>query len=183
MAIVTNISISSRSQPLNRREFLAYVFLMALLLFGLLTLAFFAWSVWPRPTYIRVGDATDFPHKMIGPGIYPVSFENVRLYLVNTGSEFIAFDRHTPYDRQGCIFMWVSMTGRFEDPCTGAKFAPDGAWLAGPTSRNLDRFPVKVEDGQIWVNTSKMIKRAVQAEYMFCMTPYNQPGVSCWSTY
>lgn len=56
------------------------------------------------------------------------------------------FHGHT----RGCKVVWIADTafgsaGAFVDPCGGARFDRDGAWLSGPAERGLDEF--KTEPG------------------------------------
>lgn len=74
------------------------------------------------------------------------------------------------------------MNGRFEDPCSGSKFAPDGTWLQGPATRDLDRLPVKIEAEQVWVDPSTVIEGTTYAQFMTCLERYDRPSVSCWPT-
>lgn len=120
---------------------------------GLLTALLLVWYAFPRPEYLPVGELSDFPP---GSPPYPIFQDGLSLYLVDTGSELVAFDRHTPHHTR-VILEWVPLTHRFEDPLTGSRFSLDGTWLLGPATRNLDRYPVKVEDGQIWIETSRLI--------------------------
>lgn len=68
---------------------------------------------------------------------------------------------------------------RFEDPSTGSRFALDGTWRFGPATRNLDRYPVKIEDGQIWIETSRLIPGRSPQDYFFCAYNPGQ-GELCW---
>lgn len=49
---------------------------------------------------------------------------------------------------------------RFEDPCSGSKFALDGVYVHGPALRNLDQYPVRVWNEQIQVELSRIIPGA-----------------------
>jgi len=130
-------------EALNRREFLTYSFLVTLLFFGAMALAAMVWYALPESDYIQVGYVADFLPDRFSPGVYPISLNDINLYLVNTGTEFIVFDRHTPHQTHNPL-VWVPLTGRFEDPLTASKFSPDGIQLSGPATRDLDRFPVKI---------------------------------------
>lgn len=166
---------SSNPRYLNRRELIAYSFLAAIGLLTILLLAMSGWYALPRPHYLLAGELSNFPP---GSTPYPIFQEELSLYLVNTGSELVAFDRHTPHHTR-VLFEWVPLTQRFEDPLTGSRFALDGTWLLGPATRNLDRYPVKVEDGKIWVKTSTLLLGEVHDDYFFCAYNPGQ-GELCW---
>jgi cytochrome b6-f complex iron-sulfur subunit len=42
-------------------------------------------------------------------------------------------------------------------PCHGAQYSTTGAVLAGPAPRSLDRFAIRVQDGQIVVDTTQRL--------------------------
>ena len=70
----------------------------------------------------------------------------------------MAFDSHsTYYYSRYCLAEWKDVTTRFEDPCSGSKFEIYGTYISGPADRSLDRFPVRIDNGEIWVDISKMI--------------------------
>jgi hypothetical protein len=50
-----------------------------------------------------------------------------------------------------CFVHWNAERVRFEDPCGGARWEPDGAYQEGPAPRNLDTFPAVTEDGQLFI--------------------------------
>jgi len=51
----------------------------------------------------------------------------------------------------GCYYNWNPASGHFECPCHGSVYAPDGTVLGGPAPRPLDTLPVKIENGEIYV--------------------------------
>lgn len=48
-----------------------------------------------------------------------------------------------------CAVGFVRDKHRFEDPCYGAKFAMDGSYINGPSSRGLDWYPAETQQGRI----------------------------------
>lgn len=160
---------------LNQRELVSYSFLAAGALLAALLLAMLVWYAFPQPEYLPAGQLSDFPPSSTP---YPIYQNGLSLYLVNTGSELVAFDRHTPHHTR-VLFEWVPLTHRFEDPLTGSKFSLDGTWLLGPATRNLDRYPVKIEESQIWIETSKLFPGESHQDYFFCADNPGQ-GELCW---
>jgi quinol---cytochrome c reductase iron-sulfur subunit, bacillus type len=51
----------------------------------------------------------------------------------------------------GCRYDWEPNSGRFLCPCHGSLFGLDGKALAGPAPRALDTLPVKIENGELFV--------------------------------
>jgi Rieske Fe-S protein len=52
----------------------------------------------------------------------------------------------------GCRVRWVGDQEAFFCPCHNATFSKTGQVLTGPPPAPLDRYEVKVEDGQVFVN-------------------------------
>ncbi|HUK56927.1 MAG TPA: ubiquinol-cytochrome c reductase iron-sulfur subunit [Nitrospiria bacterium] len=51
----------------------------------------------------------------------------------------------------GCGYHWDSGDREFKCPCHGSVFDITGKVVGGPAPRPLDRLPVKVEDGRLFV--------------------------------
>lgn len=56
----------------------------------------------------------------------------------------------------GCAYHWESKRneaagGCFICPCHGSRFDANGAVLAGPASRPLDRYPTKTQGSRLWI--------------------------------
>ncbi len=66
------------------------------------------------------------------------------------GREFRGFSNICTH--LGCRVRWVAEEDGFYCPCHNAVFGPDGQVVSGPPPRALDEYPVKVEDGQIFVS-------------------------------
>ena len=66
--------------------------------------------------------------------------------------EFIAFSincRHL-----GCPVNWVADASLFMCPCHGGVYYSDGEVAAGPPQQALARYPVRVKDGYVEIETS-----------------------------
>ncbi|NOZ26663.1 MAG: Rieske 2Fe-2S domain-containing protein [Chloroflexi bacterium] len=59
----------------------------------------------------------------------------------------------------GCTVPWRDDEDRFHCPCHGGIYNKKGEVLAGPPPRPLDLFPVEIVDGEIVVDTSRVITR------------------------
>lgn len=157
--------------PMTRREFLYYVWAASLALFTAQAGLALLWFAYPRfkagqfGGQFRIGldeippvDATD-----------PVPYAGGRFWIVNAG-ETIANDPRTPAGYRtppgvvafymvcvhlGCLYKWVPTNDRYECPCHGSKFLPNGARIEGPAQRNLDRFTIQAidADGRVVAET------------------------------
>jgi hypothetical protein len=107
----------------------------------------------PGSGWVDLGPADRFG---IGDVVW---FEDHRLFLVRTPTEFLALSQRSP--QQGCRLVGLSADelipdvpphppdAEFVDPCHGASFAPDGTRLAGPAMRGLYRYPAVVTNGAV----------------------------------
>ena len=69
--------------------------------------------------------------------------------LTDDGREFAALSNICTH--LGCRVRWIADNQQFFCPCHNAAFDKEGNILAGPPPRPLDRFEVKVEDGQLFI--------------------------------
>ena len=51
----------------------------------------------------------------------------------------------------GCAYRFENEKRRFQCPCHNSLFDLDGKVTGGPAPRPLDRLPVRVENGRLWV--------------------------------
>jgi hypothetical protein len=51
----------------------------------------------------------------------------------------------------GCLLSWVPEKEFFEDPCYGSRFDSSGGYLSGPSVRDMDRLPARLEADMILV--------------------------------
>lgn len=138
----------------NRRELLYYVFFTVIVLFAFLLLALGIWYVRgpDRGRRVRL-DLAEYPPADIP---YKIIREEVTFWLVHTDEALLALDPHTP-DWRRCEYDWESPNSRFVDPCHGSKFALDGDLLEGPANQSLDRYRVRIEEGEIVVDLERVI--------------------------
>lgn len=108
--------------------------------------------------------------RRIGPlKIYVVRMQDdsfIALYAANTHVRPDGGPAH------GCTVPWrpdfrfLSNIGWFREPCGGATFDATGHRVFGPAESDLDRFPVEVRDGNVYVDTSRLICQPRQ--YVHC---------------
>jgi menaquinol-cytochrome c reductase iron-sulfur subunit len=66
--------------------------------------------------------------------------------------EFIAFSINCSH--LGCPVRWVAASELFMCPCHGGVYYKDGSVAAGPPPRGLTKYPVRVKDGHVQIQTS-----------------------------
>ena len=58
----------------------------------------------------------------------------------------------------GCIPNWLAGDLKFQCPCHGSGYYLDGVNFEGPTPRPLERFAVRIEDGYVFVDKTKIYR-------------------------
>ncbi len=156
----------------TRRSFLRYAWLTAALgfvgAFSGATIAF----LWPNTrggfgAEIDVDDEetilayiaennSPFPYqagRMWVTGYDPaLDTDGVYADVVEEGSRVMALYQKCVH--LGCRVPWNDSLGRFACPCHGSNYNFWGEYILGPAPRGLDRFPTRVEDGRVIVNTN-----------------------------
>ena len=101
----------------------------------------------------NLGTPDQYPPGSVTP-VEPGRFYLVRL---EDGGLMAVYRRCT---HLGCSVPYDPAVGRFVCPCHGSQFTPDGEVLNPPAPRPLDLFALSLnEDGEIVVNTGKIIQR------------------------
>lgn len=144
----------------QRRSPWRWLKLIAILFVLLLFVAFFLRVSTPN-TQAEIGFTYEFAPGSITP-FYEQNFYLVRL---EDGSWLALFARatHPASRQQGCYIRWReefsydNRQGWFLDECSGSIYDRDGSRVGGPTPRDMDSFPVKVEDGRVFVDTGRLI--------------------------
>lgn len=57
----------------------------------------------------------------------------------------------------GCRVPWCDSSRWFECPCHGSRYNRWGEYEFGPAPRGLDRFPIELRDGEVFVNTAEIV--------------------------
>jgi len=79
-----------------------------------------------------------------------VTDEEVSVYIyTEDGRDFIAFSNICTH--LGCRVRWIDDQKQFFCPCHNAVFNQDGEVVSGPPPRPLDRYQVKIEEDQIYI--------------------------------
>lgn len=99
---------------------------------------------------IPLGEPTLFKFKVKTQTGWIVDEREIAVYiLTEDGREFIALSNICTH--LGCRVRWIANTQQFISPCHNGIFDKQGNVVSGPPPRPLDRYQVKVEDGQIFV--------------------------------
>jgi len=101
---------------------------------------------------VSAGAVEDFP-----PGSV-THIANGRFYLARLeDGGFLAI--HQRCTHLGCNVPWDQSQKRFVCPCHNSQFDETGQVLNPPAPRPLDLFPIKIEDGQVKVDTGQPQQR------------------------
>ena len=74
--------------------------------------------------------------------------------LVRWQGAVYAFSLACPH--QNTALRWLASDGRFQCPKHKSKYRPDGSFIEGRATRGMDRFSVRVEDGQVVVDLNAL---------------------------
>jgi nitrite reductase/ring-hydroxylating ferredoxin subunit len=76
--------------------------------------------------------------------------------LVRWSGAIYAFTLSCPH--QNTALRWLGGDGRFQCPKHKSKYQPDGAFMSGRATRNMDRFAVRKEGKNIIVNLARLYR-------------------------
>ncbi len=160
MAVVSQPMPSARAR--GRR--LVLIGVLALIPAGIAAALIFAW---PRTrtaqAHFELGSVDDFTVGSVTT-VAKGKFHLVRL----SDTQFVALSWREP--SHGCMVPWrptfvwpdamnggALTSGWFRDPCTGSTFSRDGTRVFGPSTRDMDQYPVSTVGGQVTVDTSRSV--------------------------
>ncbi|MBF8283697.1 MAG: putative Quinol-cytochrome c reductase, iron-sulfur subunit (Rieske iron-sulfur protein) [Anaerolineales bacterium] len=117
------------------------------------------WATLPQPQIFDLGPIDSF--RTDGPTRHLITLRDgktIPLWSVRDGETWIVFDGYAGPCRYQ--YRWVPTNHRFEDPCSGYKWAINGILLTylpnpGKAARDLDRYAAFVKDGHLMVNLGK----------------------------
>ncbi len=110
----------------------------------------------------EVGPTADFAEGQPILTIFPVTIkdgwvekeQHISIYVRrDNGNQFVAFSPKCTH--LGCTVQWNNKALQFFCPCHAAVFDADGAVVAGPAPRPLDRYETKTEKGRLFVGELK----------------------------
>jgi cytochrome b6-f complex iron-sulfur subunit len=83
-------------------------------------------------------------------------FLDGRFYVTASSGALVAVYQKCPH--LGCRVPFCESSGRFECPCHGSKYNIRGEYIEGPAPRGMDRFPIKIDGGQVFVDTVAVVE-------------------------
>jgi len=99
---------------------------------------------------VEVGIPTLFKVNITQQVGWTVSQQELAVYLLTeNGHDFIALSNICTH--LGCRIRWITDDGKFHCPCHNGVFNKEGQVVSGPPPRPLDRYPVKVENDQLYI--------------------------------
>ncbi len=76
--------------------------------------------------------------------------------LVRSEKQIYAFALSCPHENTA--LRWRPQDQRFQCPKHASKYSPDGSYLSGRTTRNMDRFAIRREDQKVVVSLTKLFR-------------------------
>jgi len=108
----------------------------------------------------------DFVNTHFFDDVASKEFETLPLQLVRdaNGAFTVFFARSTRPDEaqlipRQCIVEWDDSLLEVLELCGGTRWSREGKYLSGPAPRDLDRFPVSIQDGKLYIEP-KLVKGA-----------------------
>jgi cytochrome b6-f complex iron-sulfur subunit len=142
----------------TRRQFLGFAWGASLLAFGGEMAAALIKFIQPVSTsgfggVVRAGKVDEFA---VG-SINLIKAGRFFLHRMDDGS-FIAYWQKCTH--LGCSVPWVESEKQFHCPCHGSLFNKKGEVTGGPAPRPMDIFPVKIQNGEVFVDTGNPVVRS-----------------------
>ncbi|MGE0040857.1 MAG: ubiquinol-cytochrome c reductase iron-sulfur subunit [Vicinamibacterales bacterium] len=79
-----------------------------------------------------------------------------QVILVRFQGKVIAFNLACPHENNA--LRWKPAVGRFQCSKHDSKYAPDGKYLGGRATRNMDRLPITRDGDRVVVDLSRIVK-------------------------
>lgn len=99
---------------------------------------------------IAVGEVKEVTYSLRILDGYQEIERKYTVFLRRSEAEVICIDPACTH--LGCRITYQSAKHRFVCPCHGGVFEEDGKVRSGPPPKPLERHPVKIENGKIWVS-------------------------------
>jgi Rieske Fe-S protein len=87
--------------------------------------------------------------------------KDTQVILVRFEQKAYAFNLSCPHQRTA--LHWLQDEGRFQCPKHKSRYQPDGVFVSGRATRNMDRFAVRRDGATILVDMDKVFKSDVDA--------------------
>jgi len=123
----------------SRREFMYYIWGASIVLLLGQSTAGLIWFALPRFKEGEFGGLFRFSGGDLPlEGTAPVNQPAGRFWMSNTSDGYMSL--YSVCTHLGCLPKFVLTNNRFECPCHGSKFEPNGAYIEGPAPRGMDVF-------------------------------------------
>jgi Rieske Fe-S protein len=86
---------------------------------------------------------------------------DTQVILVRFQQKAYAFNLACPHENTA--LRWRPRDGRFQCPRHESQYQPDGTFIQGRATRNMDRFAVKVAAGNLVVDLNRLFRSDQQA--------------------
>jgi hypothetical protein len=160
-----------------RREFAFYCFGASLFLSASMVAGALLWMLTPPQEKFDLGAVEEFSAgQPVARYVERRDSTTLPLWVVRTEDKWLVFDRRVQIGRYWhCQYAWVAVNNRFEDPCSGFKWALTGILLSYPFSfihegdyplflHDLDQYPTTIEQGHLVINADKPVHGLVRTE-------------------
>jgi Rieske Fe-S protein len=87
--------------------------------------------------------------------------KNTGVILVRFQGKVMAFNLACPHENTA--LRWKQAVGRFECTKHDSKYSPDGTYIGGRATRNMDRLRIERDGANVVVDLSNLIKSDTQA--------------------
>jgi cytochrome b6-f complex iron-sulfur subunit len=145
-----------KGHPMDRRRFLNDSW-------KVLGVALVAEAAWTSYDLLKPGPAEGFGGVVDAGNVSEFTQEGTVKYLLN-GQFYItqykgglrALYQKCPH--LGCKVPWDQSSNEFHCPCHGSIYNLIGEYQSGPAPRGLDRFPISIKGGEVFVDTATPVE-------------------------
>lgn len=126
---------------------------------GLLTLAMLglAEGAGALPVAAIAGEGSDVERRYPIPAADGVNIDRrAQVILVRAGGHVYAMALACPHEN--AAVKWLAKDGRFQCSKHDSTYTPAGAYTSGHATRNLDRFPIRRDQGDVVVSTDRVFR-------------------------
>jgi cytochrome b6-f complex iron-sulfur subunit len=147
---------SSTDDPIERRHFLNNSW-------KVLGVALVAEAAWTSYDLLKPGKSEGFGGVVDAGNVSEFAQEGTVKYVLN-GQFYVtqykgglrALYQKCPH--LGCRVPWEQANDEFHCPCHGSIYNLIGEYQSGPAPRGMDRFPITIKNGEVFVDTSSPIQ-------------------------
>ncbi len=83
------------------------------------------------------------------------------MILVRAQGKVFAFALSCPHER--AAVKWVDKAGRFQCTKHDSKYTADGTYTSGRATRNMDRFPIRKDSGNVLIDLDRVFRSDLDA--------------------